>query len=395
MVQAAPMRFNVVLGLGLSLGAACAPVPAQAPQPVAGESTPEPDDSRSTENGVCTAVDADLCSAACLDSECLEWCGGTACIAALERTLACALEVEEVAIAAAGPEPEVVMCGQDCSDEQYARYEKQQLAYDEWFIDRQERLDQGWDARCREGCAVRFEGETQTLCSWDDERVSDWSAVAPPEPERPDSQASHRADLDRQIAQNTGVLGGSILGSFGSWVDLATEQPSEMDHRFEIAAMIRHQSGTLGLDGCASQDGETNGLVLLTFGAGGGVSEAEPQLGNAGEQCLAQRVEALRLPPRVAAELGPVVVDIRASAGLLGESFGGSIDATLFGGSVDDALMDAADVCERGSCDMEDDMPRTGGTGEALRGSGGGGTAEGLGGLRPKASGGSSSAGAD
>lgn len=277
------------LGFAAALLGACASTPADR-QPTSAAKTakqPTPVKAPVASDG-CDAFEADLCVAACIDSNCMEWCAGETCVPAFAETAACGRQIEADVAAAVGPQP---------SGEEDAALEAWENALESGVWD-------GWNSTCRDACTARFDGPTAAeLCDHDVDRVEQWTQVATP-----------------GSFGSTGVADGA-LSSVGESTHpnearLANEQTAELEHPLQLALMVVHQSGALDLTACLQADGQAKARVDVSFDPDGSVSRATAQQPGPVTDCLAGKLELnLRLPRRVAAETGTLTIDLVAAPG--------------------------------------------------------------------------------
>lgn len=355
-------------------------------QPIA-ESAPQ---------GVCVFSDFEACTEACSSRECLDWCAGSACVAVARELHTCAAPGEERWLER-NPEPELVYLppGPDMpDDEAYADVDpdsEEQLT--RWEDERDQALVGHWQDACATKCENSFdtsEGQ-RAACERFEIVAYDWKAFAklpepPPEPakKRPKKGAkkyalkgpnSAQAEMDRQIAENAGVLGalsdaGAMSGMFGvgalggSTLRVRRDSLGEFNHTYALQRLITRSTSLEGADTCISNLGDEPESIELTvrFDAEGNAEidvSGEPSVSDRAADCVRDLVEQrLTVPPLATRGLPPITVDVRVAKPV---DYG-----NMWGGLVGDEVGEAYGA---------------GGLGLRGTGAGGGGTGEGTIGL--------------
>lgn len=229
----------------------------------------------------------------------------------------CGTKVLSQALAQAGPEPSLDLCGKGpCTDADEQRYEEQAVVHEEWSEQRDELATEAWNQGCRAACSEAFAGEGPVpICGWDLSRVEPWAELTR-DPETLDFNAQARAEFGQPWM--FGLL------NAGTSLELAEEQPSPQPRRAEIDRLLTQAKDSLELGPCVPEDAqEVTGRLLTRFDGRGRVFDAAPKSPTISGNCLAEEVRrALQLPPRAVAGLGSVWLDVRAVSTPNGLDFG-------------------------------------------------------------------------
>lgn len=311
------LRDWLLFGSVLVVAGACTRVPADVStpkpevEPSAAEPEPEPDAPASAAASVpegCVATELTVCLESCDDAECLEWCGGQACVTAVENAAAC---LDQFAIDE--PRPQLVYEIRTDAQGKFKVPTQESLARQmEWDDQRAQRMGDHWFKACHAGCIEQLGSDADMpggFCrNWRDHQ-SDMKLV------------TGAATDESQIS---GLFGASLIGVLGTNLRLTGEladQQQDTNSR-ALSQMIFSASERLeNTEDCIptlTQQGEIF-VVELEFGPRGEVVAATVPDGSAEGECVARVVaKAIAVPSRVAHAFPhiEVAVDVRLPSGL-------------------------------------------------------------------------------
>ncbi|NVB43145.1 hypothetical protein G6O69_35305 [Pseudenhygromyxa sp. WMMC2535] len=264
-------------------------------------------------SGECLDAELGTCARACRDRECLAWCGGEACAAAIAELHAC-IDDAELRFTRDNPVPEF----ESSANPDAALSEDDLARLDEWNSGRNRALQTQWAAACESTCETLVssdEHEPPEFCTNWTLSFENWGRLSAP---------------PRQELPQVGILGVLAIRRPLELVDA----PALTKHRAAVAKMVEanHVEVARGLASCVPEvDGQGVPFQLeIDFAASGAVASATLRSGDPEQgACVTEVVAAkLALPTRVAREVGTIVVNATA---LPANVFPNNFDPNNFG----------------------------------------------------------------